>query len=43
MSKSCLVIGDLNIDLILSGIKNFPEIGNNEKFWEIKKLIKKVS
>lgn len=28
MSKSCLVIDDLNIDLILSGIKNFPEIGN---------------
>ena len=27
MTKSCLVIGDLNIDLVLNELKDFPELG----------------
>jgi len=27
MAKSCLVIGDLNIDLVLNELKDFPELG----------------
>jgi sugar/nucleoside kinase (ribokinase family) len=27
MTKSCLVIGDLNIDLVLNKLKGFPELG----------------
>ena len=27
MTKSCLVIGDLNIDLVLNELKGFPELG----------------
>ncbi|MBA7649509.1 ATP-dependent 6-phosphofructokinase [subsurface metagenome] len=27
MTKSCLVIGDLNVDLVLNELKDFPEIG----------------
>ena len=27
MAKSCLVIGDLNIDLVFNKLKDFPEIG----------------
>lgn len=27
MTKSCLVIGDLNVDLVLNEFKDFPEIG----------------
>jgi len=27
MTKSCLVIGDLNIDLVLNELKIFPELG----------------
>lgn len=27
MEKNCLVIGDLNIDLVLNEFKNFPELG----------------
>lgn len=27
MIGSCIVIGDLNIDLILTGLKNFPQLG----------------
>lgn len=27
MAKNCLVIGDLNVDLVLNEIKDFPEIG----------------
>ncbi len=28
MTKSCLVIGDLNVDLIFSGLKNKPSLGS---------------
>ena len=27
MTKSCLVIGDLNVDLVLNELKGFPELG----------------
>ncbi|MBA7474479.1 ATP-dependent 6-phosphofructokinase [subsurface metagenome] len=27
MTKSCLVIGDLNVDLVLNELKDFPELG----------------
>ena len=27
MTKSCLVIGDLNIDFVLNELKGFPELG----------------
>lgn len=30
MTKSCLVIGDLNVDLVLNELRGFPELGKKE-------------